>query len=81
MVQSYLPHGTGKTVRVAVFTQGANAEAAKHAGADIVGFEDLAEEIKAGKMNFDVVIATPDAMRLVGQIRTSFRSSRLNAKS
>jgi large subunit ribosomal protein L1 len=63
-----LPHGTGKSVRVAVFAQGANAEAAKKAGADIVGFEDLAESIKAGKMDFDVVIASPDAMRLVGQL-------------
>lgn len=63
-----LPKGTGKTVRVAVFAQGDNAEKAKNAGADIVGFEDLAEQIKAGQMNFDVVIATPDAMRLVGQL-------------
>jgi large subunit ribosomal protein L1 len=65
---SILPHGTGKSVRVAVFAQGANADAAKEAGADIVGFEDLAEEIKAGKMDFDVVIASPDAMRVVGQL-------------
>jgi len=63
-----LPRGTGKSVRVAVFAQGANAEAAKAAGADIVGFEDLAAEIKGGKMDFDVVIATPDAMRVVGQL-------------
>jgi len=63
-----LPHGTGKTVRVAVFTQGENAEKAKAAGADIVGFEDLAEEVKKGNMDFDVVIATPDAMRIVGQL-------------
>lgn len=63
-----LPKGTGKTVRVAVFAQGDNATKAKNAGADIVGFEDLAEQIKAGEMNFDVVIATPDAMRLVGQL-------------
>lgn len=63
-----LPHGTGKTVRVAVFAQGANAEAARAAGADIVGFEDLADSIKAGNMDFDVVIATPDAMRIVGQL-------------
>ena len=63
-----LPNGTGKTVRVAVFTQGANADAAKEAGADVVGFEDLAEQVKAGKMDFDVVIATPDAMRVVGQL-------------
>lgn len=63
-----LPNGTGKTVRVAVFTQGANADAAKEAGADIVGFEDLAEQVKAGNMDFDVVIASPDAMRVVGQL-------------
>src|ERR1700690_1683694 len=63
-----LPKGTGKSVRVAVFAQGANAEAAKAAGADIVGFEDLAADVKAGKMDFDVVIATPDAMRVVGQL-------------
>ena len=63
-----LPKGTGKTVRVAVFAQGDNATKAKNAGADIVGFEDLAEQIKSGEMNFDVVIATPDAMRLVGQL-------------
>lgn len=63
-----MPEGTGKTVRVAVFTQGANAEAAKAAGADIVGFDDLAAEVKAGKMDFDVVIASPDAMRVVGQL-------------
>jgi large subunit ribosomal protein L1 len=63
-----LPKGTGKTVRVAVFAQGANAEAARGAGADIVGFDDLAEQIKGGMMDFDVVIATPDAMRIVGQL-------------
>jgi len=63
-----LPNGTGRTVRVAVFTQGANAEAAKAAGADLVGMEDLAEQIKRGEMNFDVVIASPDAMRVVGQL-------------
>jgi len=63
-----LPRGTGKSVRVAVFAQGANAEAAKAAGAEIVGFEDLAEKIKGGFMDFDVVIATPDAMRVVGQL-------------
>jgi large subunit ribosomal protein L1 len=63
-----LPNGTGKTVRVAVFAQGANAEAAKAAGADVVGFEDLAESIKEGNMDFDVVIASPDAMRIVGTL-------------
>jgi large subunit ribosomal protein L1 len=63
-----LPNGTGKTVRVAVFAQGENADKATAAGADIVGFEDLAETIKGGEMNFDVVIATPDAMRVVGQL-------------
>ncbi len=63
-----LPNGTGKTVRVAVFAQGANAEAAKEAGADVVGFEDLAESIKGGDLDFDVVIASPDAMRIVGTL-------------
>ncbi|EDP46333.1 50S ribosomal protein L1 [Rickettsiella grylli] len=63
-----LPHGTGKTPRVAVFAQAVHAEAAKAAGADIVGFDDLAETIKAGNFDFDVLIATPDAMRLVGQL-------------
>ena len=63
-----LPAGTGKSVRVAVFAQGDKAEAAKAAGADIVGLEDLAAEVKAGNLNFDVVIATPDAMRVVGQL-------------
>lgn len=63
-----LPHGSGKEVRVAVFTQGANAEKATGAGADVVGFEDLAEQVKAGDLNFDVVIATPDAMRVVGPL-------------
>lgn len=63
-----LPHGIGKTVRVAVFAQGANADAATAAGADRVGFDDLAEDIKAGKMDFDVVVASPDAMRVVGQL-------------
>src|SRR5690606_3467491 len=63
-----LPHGTGKTMRVAVFTQGANAEAAKAAGADEVGMEDLAEKIKGGDLNYDVVIASPDAMRVVGAL-------------
>ena len=63
-----LPHGTGKSLRVAVFAQGNNAEAAKKAGADVVGFEDLAEKVKAGQIDFDRVIATPDAMRVVGQL-------------
>jgi large subunit ribosomal protein L1 len=63
-----LPRGTGKTVRVAVFAQGEAAKAAQAAGADIVGFEDLAAEIKGGRMDFDVVIASPDAMRVVGQL-------------
>src|SRR5690606_1652597 len=63
-----LPAGTGKTVRVAVFAQGAAAEAAKAEGADIVGFEDLAESIQAGNLDFDVVVASPDAMRVVGQL-------------
>jgi len=63
-----LPQGTGKSVRVAVFAQGDRAQQAKAAGADIVGFEDLANEIKGGKIDFDVVIATPDAMRVVGQL-------------
>ena len=67
---SVLPHGTGKTVRVAVFAQGANAEAAKAAGADVVGFDDLAERVQAGEMDFDVVIAPPDAMRVVGKLGT-----------
>ena len=63
-----LPNGTGRTVRVAVFTQGANVEAAKAAGADLVGMDDLADQIKKGEFNFDVVIASPDAMRVVGQL-------------
>ena len=63
-----LPNGTGKSVRVAVFAQGENAEKATKAGADKVGFDDLAEDVKAGKLDFDVVIATPDAMRVVGQL-------------
>ncbi|MFB9137664.1 50S ribosomal protein L1 [Vibrio sp. AK197] len=65
-----LPHGTGREIRVAVFTQGANAEAAKEAGADLVGMEDLAEQVKKGVMDFDVVVASPDAMRVVGQLGT-----------
>jgi large subunit ribosomal protein L1 len=63
-----LPAGTGKSVRVAVFTQGAKADDARAAGADIVGMEDLAEQVKAGQINFDIVIATPDAMRVVGSL-------------
>jgi len=63
-----LPHGTGSVVRVAVFTQGENAEKAKAAGADFVGMEDLAEQVKGGMMDFDVVVASPDAMRVVGQL-------------
>lgn len=65
-----LPHGTGSEVRVAVFTQGENAEKAKAAGADVVGMDDLAESVKAGSLDFDVVIASPDAMRVVGQLGT-----------
>ncbi|MGF1762566.1 50S ribosomal protein L1 [Aliivibrio kagoshimensis] len=65
-----LPHGTGRDIRVAVFTQGANAEAAKEAGADLVGMDDLAALVKKGEMNFDVVVASPDAMRVVGQLGT-----------
>ncbi|MBA56276.1 MAG: 50S ribosomal protein L1 [Pseudomonadales bacterium] len=65
---SVLPNGTGKTVRVAVFTQGANVEAAKAAGADLVGMDDLAEEVQKGNLDFDVVIASPDAMRVVGKL-------------
>jgi large subunit ribosomal protein L1 len=67
---SVLPNGTGKTVRVAVFAQGANAEAAKAAGADVVGMDDLAEQVQKGEFNFDVVIASPDAMRVVGRLGT-----------
>jgi large subunit ribosomal protein L1 len=63
-----MPHGTGKSVRVAVFTSGKNVEAATAAGADVVGLEDLAAKVKAGEINFDVVIASPDAMRVVGQL-------------
>ncbi len=65
---SVLPNGTGKTVRVAVFTQGANDEAAKDAGADLVGMDDLAEEVQKGNLDFDVVVASPDAMRVVGKL-------------
>lgn len=67
---SVLPHGTGKTVKVAVFAQGANAEAAKAAGADVVGMDDLAEQVQKGDFDFDVVIASPDAMRVVGRLGT-----------
>jgi large subunit ribosomal protein L1 len=63
-----MPHGIGKSVRVAVFTSGKNQEAARAAGADLVGMEDLAEKVKAGEINFDVVVASPDAMRVVGQL-------------
>jgi len=63
-----MPRGTGKSVRVAVFAEGAQAEAAKNAGADLVGFQDLLEQIKGGQINFDVLIATPESMRLVGQL-------------
>ena len=63
-----MPHGTGKSVRVAVFTSGKNQDAARAAGAEIVGLEDLAAQVKAGEINFDVVIASPDAMRVVGQL-------------
>ena len=63
-----MPHGTGKKVRVAVFTQGKNADAAREAGADVVGLEDLAERVKQGQIDFDVVVASPDAMRVVGQL-------------
>ena len=63
-----LPNGTGRKVRVAVFTSGKNADAAREAGADIVGLEDLAEKVKAGQLDFDVVVASPDAMRVVGQL-------------
>lgn len=63
-----LPHGTGRSVKVAVFTQGAAADAAREAGADMVGFEDLAQSVKTGNIDFDVVLATPDAMRIVGQL-------------
>lgn len=67
---SVLPHGTGKTVRVAVFAQGEKAEAAREAGADVVGLDDLAEQVQQGEINFDVVVAAPDAMRVVGKLGT-----------
>ncbi len=76
-----LPKGTGRKVRVAVFTSPAHAEAAKKAGADLVGLEDLAEQVKAGKIEFDILLATPDAMRVVGQLGQILRSTRFNAKS
>ena len=76
-----LPHGTGSDVRVAVFTQGENAEKAKAAGADFVGMEELAEQIKGGMMNFDVVVASPDAMRIVGQLGQVLGPSRSDAES
>src|SRR3990167_4806002 len=63
-----LPKGTGRSIRVAVFTSAGHVDAAKNAGADLVGLEDLAEQVKAGKMEFDMVLATPDAMRIVGQL-------------
>lgn len=75
-----LPHGTGSSVRVAVFTQGANAEAAKAAGAELVGMEDLADQIKKGEMNFDVVIASPDAMRVVEAAGPGSGAARPDAK-
>jgi large subunit ribosomal protein L1 len=78
-VATVLPNGTGKTVRVAVFTQGANAQAALDAGADIVGMDDLGDAVKKGEINFDVVIASPDAMRVVGQLG-QILGSRFNAK-
>ncbi len=67
---SVLPHGTGKTVRVAVFAQGDKAEEARQAGADVVGLDDLAEQVQQGEINFDVVVAAPDAMRVVGKLGT-----------
>ena len=76
-----LPNGTGKDVRVAVFAEGEQAEAAKAAGADLVGLEDLAEQVKKGEMDFDVAIAAPDAMRVVGHIRTNLRPTWFDAKS
>ncbi len=75
-----LPHGIGKSVRVAVFTGGKNQDAARAAGADIVGLEDLAEKVKAGQFDFDVVIASPDAMRVVGQLGPDPRATRPDAE-
>lgn len=76
-----LPSGTGKTVRVAVFAQGEKAEAARAAGADVVGFDDLAATVKAGNINFDVVIATPDAMKVVGALGQILGAARVDAES
>ena len=75
-----MPHGTGKTLRVAVFTAGKNVELAKAAGADIVGLEDLAAQVKAGEINFDRVIASPDAMRVVGQLGQILGPARTHAE-
>ena len=75
-----MPHGTGKTLRVAVFTAGKNVELAKAAGADIVGMEDLAAQVKAGEINFDRVIASPDAMRVVGQLGQILGPARTHAE-
>ena len=75
-----MPNGTGKKVRVAVFTQGKNADAAREAGADIVGLEDLAEKVKAGQIDFDVVVASPDAMRVVGELGQILGSARPDAE-
>ena len=76
-----LPNGTGRDVRVAVFAQSDNADKAKSAGADIVGFDDLAAEIKGGRLDFDVVIATPDAMRIVGTLGTVLGTPWIDAES
>src|SRR5690625_2233538 len=75
-----MPHGTGKSVRVAVFTQGDNADKARAAGADIIGLEDLAEQVQAGEMNFDVVVATPDAMPVVGRLEIGRATSELQSR-
>jgi len=76
-----LPNGTGKTKRVAVFAQGAKADEAKAAGADIVGMDDLAAQVKAGNLNFDVVIASPDTMRVVGTVTPDVATAVKNAKA
>ncbi len=76
-----LPNGTGKQVRVAVFAQGKAAEAATEAGADLVGLDDLAEQVKKGELNFDVVVAAPDAMRVVGGVGQDPRAARADAES